>query len=85
MRTTCPYCGIVATLDGLGGAAIAGNATHFANAGRLCSKGSALGETLALEARPELPDHAAVKGFALRLGGRLEARTTMFRPLSFAR
>ncbi|WP_036260454.1 nitrate reductase [Methylocapsa aurea] len=55
VRTTCPYCGVgcgvVATPDGLGGAAIAGDASHPANAGRLCSKGSALGETLGLETR----------------------------------
>ena len=55
VRTTCPYCGvgcgIVATPDELGGAAIAGDASHPANAGRLCSKGSALGETLGLETR----------------------------------
>jgi assimilatory nitrate reductase catalytic subunit len=53
--TTCPYCGVgcgvLATPDGLGGAAIAGDPAHPANAGRLCSKGSALGETLGLEER----------------------------------
>ncbi|MDB5544372.1 MAG: nasA [Hyphomicrobiales bacterium] len=55
VRTTCPYCGVgcgvSATPDGKGGAAIAGDAEHPANFGRLCSKGSALGETLALESR----------------------------------
>lgn len=55
VRTTCPYCGVgcgvVATPDGIGGAAIAGDASHPANFGRLCSKGSALGETLASETR----------------------------------
>jgi assimilatory nitrate reductase catalytic subunit len=54
-RTTCPYCGVgcgvLATPDGRGGAAIAGDPGHPANFGRLCSKGSALGETLALESR----------------------------------
>jgi len=54
-RTTCPYCGVgcgvVATPDGSGGAAIAGDAEHPANRGRLCSKGSALGETLGLGSR----------------------------------
>src|ERR1700684_3614861 len=54
-RTTCPYCGVgggvLATPDGGGGAAIAGDPEHPANFGRLCSKGSALGETLALESR----------------------------------
>jgi assimilatory nitrate reductase catalytic subunit len=55
IRTTCPYCGVgcgvVATPDGRGGAAIAGDAAHPANQGRLCSKGTALGETLSLEDR----------------------------------
>ena len=50
VRTTCPYCGVgcgvLATPDGNGGAGIAGDKTHPANFGRLCSKGSALGETL---------------------------------------
>jgi assimilatory nitrate reductase catalytic subunit len=48
--TTCPYCGVgcgvLATPDNSGGAAIAGDPEHPANFGRLCSKGSALGETL---------------------------------------
>ena len=54
-RTTCPYCGVgcgvLTTPDGSGGAAILGDGEHPANFGRLCSKGSALGETLALESR----------------------------------
>jgi assimilatory nitrate reductase catalytic subunit len=54
-RTTCPYCGVgcgvLAASDGSGGAAIAGDPEHPANFGRLCSKGSALGETLSLESR----------------------------------
>ena len=54
-RTTCPYCGVgcgvLATADGRGGAAIAGDTEHPANLGRLCSKGSALGETLSLDQR----------------------------------
>jgi assimilatory nitrate reductase catalytic subunit len=53
--TTCPYCGVgcgvLATPDGNGAAAISGDPTHPANLGRLCSKGSALGETLGLENR----------------------------------
>ncbi|WP_132253400.1 nitrate reductase [Methylobacterium segetis] len=55
VRTTCPYCGVgcgvLATPDGQGGAAIAGDPAHPANFGRLCSKGSALGETLSLDNR----------------------------------
>jgi assimilatory nitrate reductase catalytic subunit len=54
-RTTCPYCGVgcgvLATPDGAGGADIAGDPAHPANFGRLCSKGSALGETLGLDGR----------------------------------
>src|ERR1700753_359477 len=54
-RTTCAYCGVgcgvLATPDGSGGAAISGDPEHPANFGRLCSKGSALGETLGLEGR----------------------------------
>src|SRR6201990_1622700 len=54
-KTTCPYCGVgcgvLATPDGNGGAAIAGDPEHPANFGRLCSKGSALGETVGLDGR----------------------------------
>jgi assimilatory nitrate reductase catalytic subunit len=55
VRTTCPYCGVgcgvIAKPDGFGGAEISGDPDHPANFGRLCSKGSALGETLALDTR----------------------------------
>jgi len=55
IRTTCPYCGVgcgvLATPDGKGGAKIEGDPDHPANFGRLCSKGTALGETLDLEGR----------------------------------
>ncbi|MFG1428930.1 nitrate reductase [Roseixanthobacter glucoisosaccharinicivorans] len=55
IATTCPYCGVgcgvKATPDGRGGALIAGDATHPANLGRLCSKGAALGETLERDTR----------------------------------
>jgi len=55
VRTTCPYCGVgcgvLAAPDGTGGAAISGDPEHPANFGRLCSKGSALGETLSLDQR----------------------------------
>jgi assimilatory nitrate reductase catalytic subunit len=50
-RTTCPYCGVgcgvLANADGT----IKGDPEHPANFGRLCSKGSALGETIDLEGR----------------------------------
>jgi assimilatory nitrate reductase catalytic subunit len=55
VRTTCPYCGVgcglLAQPDGRGGAAVAGDPDHPANFGRLCSKGSALGETVGLSGR----------------------------------
>src|SRR6202163_588455 len=55
VRTTCPYCGVGCGLlvqpDGRGGATIAGDPAHPANFGRLCSKGSALGETVGLSGR----------------------------------
>jgi assimilatory nitrate reductase catalytic subunit len=55
-RTTCPYCGVGCGVlvrprdDGLA-ADIRGDPDHPANFGRLCSKGSALGETLSLDNR----------------------------------
>ncbi len=55
VRTTCPYCGVgcgvLAKPDGRGGAEISGDPLHPANFGKLCSKGSALGETLSLRSR----------------------------------
>jgi len=55
VRTTCPYCGVGCGLliapDGRGGAVVSGDPKHPANFGRLCSKGSALGETLGLGTR----------------------------------
>ncbi len=52
--TTCPYCGVgcgvLATVTD-SGVAIKGDTTHPANFGRLCSKGSALGETVGLDER----------------------------------
>jgi assimilatory nitrate reductase catalytic subunit len=58
--TTCPYCGVgcgvLATPDGRGGATVAGDAAHPANHGRLCSKGTALGETFGLGDRLLYPE-----------------------------
>jgi len=55
LRTTCPYCGVgcgvLVTPDGAGGASVKGDPDHPANYGRLCSKGTALGETLGLDGR----------------------------------
>ena len=59
IRSTCPYCGVgcgvLLTPDGQGGLAVAGDPDHPANRGRLCSKGSALAETLGLEDRQLTP------------------------------
>ncbi|CAM4049108.1 Nitrate reductase [Bordetella tumbae] len=55
VRTTCPYCGVgcgvLATPRADGDVHIAGDPQHPANGGRLCVKGSALGETVGLEGR----------------------------------
>jgi assimilatory nitrate reductase catalytic subunit len=55
VRTTCPYCGVgcgvQASVGQDGVLAIAGDADHPASQGRLCVKGSALGETLGLQGR----------------------------------
>src|SRR5689334_3986187 len=66
VSTTCAYCGVgcgvLATPDGRGGAAISGDPEHPANFGRLCSKGSALGETLGLANRLLYPMIRCGKG-----------------------
>ena len=55
VHTTCPYCGVgcgvIVTPDGDGGYDVKGDPDHPANYGRLCSKGSALGETLGDDGR----------------------------------
>lgn len=54
-RTTCPYCGVgcgvIATAQPDGRVTIKGDSQHPANQGRLCVKGSALGDTLSLQGR----------------------------------
>ena len=53
--STCPYCGVgcgvVLQPDGAGGLLVKGDKAHPANFGKLCSKGSALGETVGLDGR----------------------------------
>jgi assimilatory nitrate reductase catalytic subunit len=54
VRTTCPYCGVGCGLlagvtDGV--TQIRGDPEHPANRGALCSKGSALGDTVGLQGR----------------------------------
>ena len=59
IRSTCPYCGVGCGVllrpDGAGGLAVRGDPDHPANLGRLCSKGSALGETVGLAGRLRAP------------------------------
>ncbi|MGH6818538.1 MAG: molybdopterin oxidoreductase family protein, partial [Methylovirgula sp.] len=54
-RTTCPYCGVgcgvLANMSADGRVIVRGDRDHPANFGRLCSKGSALGETIDLDGR----------------------------------
>ena len=58
-RSTCPYCGVGCGVllrpDGAGGVIVRGDPEHPANFGRLCSKGSALGETVGLGHRVRAP------------------------------
>ncbi|SFG73710.1 assimilatory nitrate reductase (NADH) alpha subunit apoprotein [Palleronia marisminoris] len=63
-RSTCPYCGVgcgvLLSSEGQGGLTVKGDPEHPANRGRLCSKGSALAQTVGLEGRLLAP----------RIGGR---------------
>jgi len=74
VRTTCPYCGVgcgvLAKVAADGEVSVRGDPDHPANFGRLCSKGSALAETLGLEERllhPEIRGRRAGWGEALDL------------------
>jgi assimilatory nitrate reductase catalytic subunit len=59
-HTTCPYCGvgcgIIARREENGDITVRGDPDHPANYGRLCSKGSALAETLSLDDRLLFPE-----------------------------
>ncbi|MBO0737299.1 MAG: molybdopterin-dependent oxidoreductase [Alphaproteobacteria bacterium] len=55
IQTTCPYCGVGCGLLADGDGTISGDPLHPANFGRLCSKGAALGDTLALDGRLHEP------------------------------
>jgi assimilatory nitrate reductase catalytic subunit len=66
IATTCPYCGVgcgvLASREVDDTVVIAGDPVHPANEGRLCSKGSALAETLGLDGRllhPEIQGRRA--------------------------
>jgi assimilatory nitrate reductase catalytic subunit len=82
IRTTCAYCGvgcgIAATVSGEREVAIAGDPEHPANRGRLCSKGTHLGETVGLEGRllhPEIGGKRASWDKAIRQVARKFADT----------
>jgi assimilatory nitrate reductase catalytic subunit len=65
VRTTCPYCGVgcglkATVVDG-DAVDVRGDPAHPANAGRVCSKGAALGETLGLEGRLLHPEIHGVR------------------------
>ncbi|NOY67719.1 MAG: molybdopterin-dependent oxidoreductase [Gammaproteobacteria bacterium] len=74
IKTTCPYCGVgcgvVVNLDEQGVIKIKGDPDHPANYGRLCSKGSALADSLGMEGRllyPEINGNACSWGDALNV------------------
>ncbi|MBX3573810.1 MAG: molybdopterin-dependent oxidoreductase [Mesorhizobium sp.] len=62
VRTTCPYCGVgcgvLAKVAADGAVSVRGDPDHPANFGKLCSKGSALGETTGLDGRVLAPETA---------------------------
>nr|WP_217359344.1 nitrate reductase [Ruegeria arenilitoris] len=64
-RSTCPYCGVGCGVllqpDGAGGLTVTGDPDHPANQGRLCSKGSALAETIGLSHRLLAPRVSGVE------------------------
>ena len=77
-RSTCPYCGVGCGVVGSAEGrtlSLSGDADHPANAGRLCSKGTHLGETVGLEGRllhPMIGEDGATWDEALSLvAGRL--------------
>ncbi|MFD2055854.1 molybdopterin-dependent oxidoreductase [Mesorhizobium calcicola] len=74
VRTTCPYCGVgcgvLAKVAADGQVSVRGDPDHPANFGRLCSKGSALAETIDLDGRllyPEIHGRRTAWGEALDL------------------
>ncbi|MBB3612451.1 nitrate reductase [Rhizobium sp. BK602] len=73
-KTTCPYCGVgcgvIASIDDRGQVSVKGDPDHPANYGRICSKGSALAETIDLDGRvlhPEIHGQRASWDAALDL------------------
>ncbi|MCG8426123.1 MAG: molybdopterin-dependent oxidoreductase, partial [Chromatiales bacterium] len=65
VKTTCPYCGVgcgvIVERSSDGSITVTGDKDHPANFGRLCSKGTALGQTLDLDNRlltPRIGGHS---------------------------
>ena len=90
-RTTCPYCGVgcgVVVRRENGNVSVRGDETHPANYGRLCVKGSALGETTGLQGRllrPRVDDHDVTWSRALSVAGeRLQAIIERWGPQAVA-
>ncbi|MCJ8520973.1 assimilatory nitrate reductase catalytic subunit [Pseudorhizobium tarimense] len=74
VHTTCPYCGVgcgvIATVTRKGAVSVKGDPEHPSNYGWLCSKGSALAETIDLDGRilhPEIDGRQASWDDALDL------------------
>jgi len=65
VKTTCPYCGVgcgvIAKVADDGKVSVKGDPDHPSNFGRLCSKGSALGETVDLDGRLLYPEVAGAR------------------------
>jgi assimilatory nitrate reductase catalytic subunit len=77
VKTTCPYCGVgcgvIAAVHDDGAVSVKGDPDHPSNYGRLCSKGSALAETIDLDGRilhPEIGGQPAAWDEALDLVAR---------------
>src|SRR5690606_7412297 len=91
-KTTCPYCGVgcgvVATVGEDGAVSVRGDPDHPSNYGRLCSKGSALAETLDLDGRvlhPEIGGRRASWDEALaRIAGKFSEAIAEHGPDSVA-
>ena len=82
VRTACPYCGVgcgvLAKVAADGTPSVRGDPDHPANFGKLCSKGSALGETMGLDGRvlhPEIGGKRADWDAALDLVARKFSET----------
>ena len=82
VSATCPYCGVGcglrAEIAADGRVSVLGDPAHPANFGRLCSKGSALIETIDLEGRllhPQIGERRASWNDALELVASTFSRT----------